>query len=102
MSFDATLTTEGRTAVIVMSGVLDAESDTMFLTKMERASTLDVSELVLDMSALDRLTAAGIRALAYARQQMADDVQVVISSPTEGVRATLVAADFEDSVAIRE
>ncbi|MBV9161563.1 MAG: STAS domain-containing protein [Pseudonocardiales bacterium] len=102
MSFNATLTTAGRTAMITLHGALDKDSDQEFREKVERAATLDVSELVLDMSALQQLSAAGIRAIAYARQQMPDDVQVVIASPVEQVRRTLLAADFGDSMVIRE
>jgi anti-anti-sigma factor len=102
MGFDATLTTAGRTAVIALHGTLDANSDGVFRERIEHAATLDLSELVLDMSALNQLSAAGLRAIAYARQQMADDVQMVITSPAEGVRETLRAADFDDSVSIRD
>lgn len=102
MAFDATLTTAGRTAVIALHGRLDADGDGMFRAKVEHAATLDVTELVLDMSALNQLSSAGLRALAYARQQMADEVQVVITSPVAGVRDTLRAADFDDSVSIRD
>lgn len=101
MTFDATLTTEGRTAVIAMTGTLDAGGDDAFREKVERASGLNLAELVLDMSALEALSSAGLRALVYARQQMPDEVQLVISSPGAAVRETLRAADFDDSVAIR-
>lgn len=103
MSFDVTLTTAGRTAVIALTGVLDSESDDAFLGKVERAAALDdLTELVLDMSALDELSAAGVRAVAYTRQQMPDEVQVIIASPGDAVRKTLLDADLDDSVSIRE
>lgn len=102
MAFDATMTTAGRTAVIALTGRLDADGDGVFRAHVERAATLPLTELVLDMSRLDQLSSAGLRVLAYARQQMADEVEVVITSPVEAVRDTLRAADFDDSVAIRD
>ena len=102
MSFTATLTTAGRTAVIELTGVLDADGDAAFREKIDRAAALDVTELVLDMAALNRLSAAGIRAVAYARQRMADDVTVVVAAPAPQIRAALRDAGFDDSVAIRE
>jgi anti-anti-sigma factor len=102
MSFTATLTTAGRTAVIALTGALDADGDAAFREKVDRATGLDVAELVLDMSALTQLSAAGIRAVAYARQRMADDVQVVVASPSPQIRESLRDADFDDSVAIRD
>ncbi len=102
MAFEATMTTAGRTATIALIGQLDTDGDGIFATHVEKASTMDLNELVLDMSALNQLSAAGIRVLAYARQQMDDEVEVIITSPVDHVRDTLHAADFDDSVMIRE
>lgn len=101
MGFHATLTTAGRSAVIALQGSLDADYTDSFRKKIEQAASLDVAELVLDMSELQQLSAAGIRTVAYARQQMPDAVAVVIASPGGEVLDALLAADFEDSVAIR-
>ena len=100
MSVIATLTTAGRTAVIAVEGDLDGNSDDDFLRRIEEASTLDLAELVLEMHT-QQLGAGSIRAIVYARQQMADDVQLIIASPRPGVLEALIAADLDDSVIIR-
>jgi anti-anti-sigma factor len=102
MSLTATLTTAGRTAVIALTGSLDAAGDAAFREKIDRVSSLDLTELVIDMAGLTQLSAAGIRAVAYARQRMADDILLVVASPSEQARGALLDADFSDSVAIRE
>src|SRR5688572_11628849 len=100
MSVIATLTTAGRTAVIAVEGDLDGRGDDDLLRRIEEASTLDLAELVLEMHT-QQLSAGGIRAIVYARQQMADDVQLIITSPRPGVLEALIAADLDDSVIIR-
>lgn len=102
MAYSATLTTTNRTAVIVLTGAMDGTGNDELEEKIEKVATLDVRELVLDMSGLTRLSAAGIRAVAYARQRMADDVDVVVAAPSAGVREALRAADLDDSVSIRD
>lgn len=103
MSFDVSLTTANRSAVITLVGILDADSDDAFRAKVEHAANLnELDELVLDMSALEALSSAGVRAVAYARQRMDDEVKLIISSPGDTVRQRLIDADLDDSVAFRE
>lgn len=102
MKFDAILTTTGKTAVIALQGTLDENSEGEFQQQVDRAAELDISELVIDMTELKELTAVGVRSVAYGCQRMAEDVQLVITSPAGEVRETLLAADFIDGVAIRE
>src|SRR3712207_1357381 len=100
MSVIATLTTAGRTAVIAVEGHLDGSGDDDFVSRVEEAATLDLTELVLDVRTAELSTAA-IRAIIYARQRMADDVQLIITSPGPRVLQALNAADLDDSVIIR-
>ena len=100
MSVTATLTTAGRTAVIAVEGDLNGSGDDDFVQRIEEAATLDLTELVLEMHT-QQLSAASIRAIVYARQQMADDVQLIITSPATGVLEALIAADLDDSVIVR-
>ncbi len=100
-TFEATLSTTGRTAVITLTGTLDADGDLAFRRQVEAAAALHPTELVLELGGLQRLSTAGVRALAYARQQIPDDVQVVVSSPGEQVRDALIAAELYDSVTVR-
>jgi anti-anti-sigma factor len=101
MKFDITLTAAGKTAVIALQGTLDENSEGEFQQKVEQAAGLDISELVIDMTELKELTAVGVRSVAYGCQRMADDVQLVITSPAGQVREILLAADFIDGVAVR-
>jgi anti-anti-sigma factor len=101
MTFDAVLTTTGRTAMIALRGTLDESSEGDFQEKVHEATELGISELVIDMAGLKELTAVGVRSLAYVCQRMPDEVQLVISSPTGQVGEVLLAADFLDGVSVR-
>jgi anti-anti-sigma factor len=98
MTFSVSLSTRGQTAVITLKGDLDEASAAQFRDKVVSAADGGVSKLVLDMSDLDSLSSAGLRALAFTREKMADDVAIVIVSPTESVRETIDGVGFQQSV----
>lgn len=102
MTFVASLSTTGNTAVITLEGVLDDASAEEFRDHVASAAHQGVSRLVLEMSKLDELTAAGLRGLAFCREKMPNEVDIVIVAPNQSVRAAIEDVGFEHSVTISE
>jgi len=102
MSFTAALSTKGDTAVITLVGDLDDASAAQFRDKVAAAARQKISRLVLDMTKLDRLSAAGLRGLAFCREKMTGDVDIVFVSPNEDVRSAIEGVGFQLSVTIAD
>ena len=102
MSFTATLSTKGDTAVITLDGDLDDANAGLFREKVVNAARKEISRLVLDMSKLERLSAAGLRGLAFCREKMSGEVDIVFVSPNEDVRAAIEGTGFQLSVTIAD
>jgi anti-anti-sigma factor len=102
MSFTATLSTKGDTAVITLDGDLDDENAGLFREKVVNAARKEITRLVLDMSRLERLSAAGLRGLAFCREKMSGEVDIVFVSPNEDVRAAIEGTGFQLSVTIAD
>jgi len=98
MPFAATSSRTGGTALIRLEGELDALTAPTFAQEVDRAAEGRVERLVLDMTDLTYLSSAGLRALVFARQKMADDVQIVLVSVSEEVEQTIRLVGFHQSV----
>jgi anti-anti-sigma factor len=102
MSFNVSLSTKGKTAVVTLSGELDDANVEQFRQKIVDAAAGGISQLVLEMSTLQRLSAAGLRGLAFCGAKLSDDVEIVIVSPNETVRTALEGMSFQQSVIIAD
>ncbi|HEY3753918.1 MAG TPA: STAS domain-containing protein [Pseudonocardiaceae bacterium] len=100
MNFTATLETSGKTAVIVLSGVLNDVSAATFREQVLAAAEHGIARLELDMTNLEELSSAGLRGLAFCREKMPEQVDVVIIGPNDDVRAAIAEVDFQQSVTI--
>jgi anti-anti-sigma factor len=98
MPFTATSSRNGGTALITLEGELDALTAPEFQLEVDRAAEGEVDRLVLDMTSLTYLSSAGLRALVFARQKMADDVKIVLVSVSEEVEQTIRLVGFHRSV----
>src|SRR5256885_9567315 len=98
MSFNATLSRTGTTALITVDGVLDALTAPTFRDEVERAAQHEVDHLVLDMTNVSYLSSAGLRTLVYARQKMADGVRIVLVGANEVVQRTIRLIGFQSGV----
>ena len=98
MPFLVTSSRNGGTALIRLEGELDALTAPDFQVEVDRAAEGEVDRLVLDMSSLTYLSSAGLRALVFARQKMADDVKIVLVSVSEEVEQTIRLVGFHRSV----
>ena len=97
MSFSATLSRNGKTALITLAGELDALTAPAFGQQVDRAAEGDVERLVLDMTNLSYLSSAGLRGLVFARQKMADGVQIVLVGVNDEVEQTIRLVGFHQS-----
>jgi anti-anti-sigma factor len=102
MPFTATLTRNGTTALITLAGSLDALTAPRFGQEVDRAAEGEVERLVLDMTEVTYLSSAGLRGLVFARQKMADDVQVVLVGVNDEVEETIRLVGFHHSVAFSD
>jgi anti-anti-sigma factor len=102
MTFTAALSVKGDTAVITLIGDLDDANAALFRDKVANAARQGISRLVLDMTQLDRLSAAGLRGLAFCREKMGGDVDIVFVSPNEDVRSAIEGVGFQLSVTIAD
>lgn len=102
MSFDVSLSTRGQTAVVTLSGELDDANVEEFRQKIDDAAAGGISRLVLEMSTLKRLSAAGLRGLAFCSAKLSDDVEIVVVSPNDDVRSAIEGVGFQQSVSIAD
>ena len=98
MPFTASSSRNGGTALITLEGELDALTAPAFQVEIDQAAEGEVDRLVLDMTSLTYLSSAGLRALVFARQKMADDVKIVLVSVSAEVEQTIRLVGFHRSV----
>lgn len=102
MSFTATLTVDGTTALLTLSGDLDASTAPAFFDQVRQAAEGGPSRLVLVMDELAYMSSAGLRGLVFARQKMGEDVEIVVSGANENVARTIQVTGFDQSVVMSE
>jgi len=98
MSFTATSSRSGRTAIITLEGELDAITTPDFQREVERAADGELDSLVLLMTKLSYVSSAGLRGLVFARQKMPDPVQIVVVGANDAVEQTIRLVGFHHSV----
>ena len=98
MSFTATSSRNGGVTVITLTGELDSLTATVLRDEVARAAKGELDKLVLDMTELTYLSSAGLRGLVFARQKMADDVQIVLVGANDSVEQTIRLVGFHQSV----
>ena len=98
MAFDVSLTTRGGMAIVTLAGDLDEVGASQFQDKVAEAASGSFGTLVLEMSNLTTLSSAGLRGLAFCREKMPDDVEIVIVSPSAEVRAAIEDVRSEERV----
>ena len=98
MSFTAISSRNGRVTLITLTGELDSLTAGVFRDEVERAAEAELDTLVLDMTELSYLSSAGLRGLVFARQKMADEVQIVLVGANDAVEQTIRLVGFHQSV----
>ncbi len=99
MGFSATLSRNGKTALITLEGELDALHAEDFRDRVEQAANgAQIDQLVLDMTNLTYMSSAGMRGLVFARQKMGDDIRIVLVRANDAVEQTIRLVGFHQSV----
>lgn len=101
VSFDANLfeITED-TAKIALKGVLDSSTIWNFQEVFERAMAQPIKNLVLEMNDLQSISSAGIRAIAFNKQKLGQDIKLYLVQPTSGVKKFVEMSSFCEDVQI--
>jgi anti-anti-sigma factor len=102
VNFSADLTIEGETALIRLSGELDANTAPNFFDRVTEAAQTDPERLVLVMDELEYMASAGLRGLAFARQKMGDEVEILVVGANDAVAQTIRLTGFEHSVVMSD
>ena len=84
-------------AVITLTGELDASVAQQLRDAVEQAAQANASRLVLDMTHLDYMASAGLRALVFAKQKMSA-VDIYIVGAHDAVMETIEMTGFHHSV----
>lgn len=98
MTFTATPRRNDRTALITLTGELDAQTAAAFQAEVAAVTEGELDQLVLDMTDLTYLSSAGLRSLVFCRQKLADEVRIVVVKPRESVEQTIRMVGFHHSV----
>ncbi|MCC5636640.1 anti-sigma factor antagonist [Nostoc sp. CHAB 5844] len=98
MSFNTTLKINEPTAIITVSGELDASSAPLFKTEVEKAAATNPEKLVLMTQKLDYMSSAGLRVLIFAKQKMGVNVDIYMVGLQEPIIETLKKTGFDQSV----
>jgi anti-anti-sigma factor len=100
MVFSATSEIINNTAIITLSGELDASSAPDFKSEVEKATERGVVRLVLKMADLDYMASAGLRVFIFAKQKLGSDKEIYVVSPQEMVLDTLQKTGFHNRLVI--
>ncbi|MGW4642362.1 STAS domain-containing protein [Sphaerisporangium sp. NPDC004334] len=95
MAFIATLSTGAGTATIRLAGELDAATAPEFHDAIDDAVATGAARLVIDASELTYIASAGLRALVFARQKVAEDVTISLVGVTEPVLKVIRMAGLD-------
>ncbi|WP_248962186.1 STAS domain-containing protein [Sphaerisporangium perillae] len=100
MAFTATLSSGSGAATIHLAGELDASTAPDFHEAIDDAVATGAGRLVIDASELTYIASAGLRALVFARQKVAEDVVIAITGVTEPVLKVIRMAGLDHGFAI--
>ena len=85
---------------IIATGELDATVAGQLKTEVEKAATNNPKKLVLDLSGLEYMASAGLRALVFARQKMGADVEIIVAGAHDAVLETIEMTGFQHSITL--
>jgi len=102
MAFNATLQIDNGTAMIKLTGELDASVAQTFRDTIEQAAAQNASRLVLLMQDLEYMSSAGLRVLVFAKQKMSSSVDIYVVGAQEYVVNTLEKVGLHNSLIIQE
>lgn len=103
MAFDIHTQMDGSSAVMTLTGELDAGAAPAFRDQIEAlAGGPQVDRLVLMLQGLDYMASAGLRALVFAKQKLGSGVELVLVGTQPTVAETIELTGFHHSVTMLE
>lgn len=91
MGFEAYYGFTGSTATVHLAGDLTDKRVPAVRTLIEQALARPVHRLVLRLHGLDSITAAGVRCLCFAQQQLPAGAEIVVDGASEAIREQLTS-----------
>ena len=102
MAFSVTSEINGSTAIMTLSGSLDATSAPVLMAEVQKAVAEKSQKLVLMVQDLEYIASAGLRVLLFAKQKMGSETDIYVIAPQEQIKDTLERSGFDQAVIIRE
>jgi anti-anti-sigma factor len=102
MAFTSTLDWKAQTALITLTGELDAAAAPVFRADIEKAADQHAQRLVLRMEGLTYMASAGLRTLIFAKQKIGQGVDLYIVGTQETVLETIRLTGFDRSVIVQD
>jgi anti-sigma B factor antagonist len=100
MPLAVSLSLEADTAVIELSGELDANTAPDFHQTIEKAAGHGTGAVEIRMAGLTYMASAGLRSLVFARQKVASHVVIRVVGAREAVVRTIRTAGLEGNVVL--
>ena len=88
------------TARIALKGVLDSTAIWNFQEVFERAVAQPIKNIVLEMNDLQSISSAGIRAIAFNKQKLGQDIKLYLVRPTPEVKKFVEMSSFCEDIQI--
>ncbi|KJY21044.1 MULTISPECIES: STAS domain-containing protein [Streptomyces] len=102
MPLSVSLSIEGDTTVIDLSGELDAETAPDFHQTIEKAAGHGTTTIEIRMAGVGYMASAGLRSLVFAQQKIADNVTIKVVGAIEPVSRTIRTAGLDRSIVISD
>lgn len=90
------------TAKIALRGVLDSSTIWNFQEVFEQATAQPIKHLVIDMQELKSISSAGVRAIAFNKQQLGRNLNIYLVQPQPEVQKFVEMSSFCEDVQIVE
>lgn len=100
--FSASATVDGKAAILVMKGELDARALPDLRASVDTVLAADPDALLVDVSGLTKMSPEGARLLAFARQKLKLDDAVTVRGANPEVRELLAADEMTEELAFAE
>ncbi|MCX5587986.1 STAS domain-containing protein [Streptomyces erythrochromogenes] len=102
MPLSVSLSIEGDTTVIELSGELDAKTAPDFHRTIEKAAGHGTTIVEIRMAGVGYMASAGLRSLVFAQQKIADHVTIKVVGAIEPVSRTIRTAGLDRSIVLSD
>ncbi|QES51095.1 anti-sigma factor antagonist [Streptomyces venezuelae] len=102
MPLSVSLSIEGDTTVIELTGELDAGTAPDFHQTIEKAAGHGTATVEINMAGVGYMASAGLRSLVFARQKVASNVTIKVTGASEPVVRTIRTAGLDRSIVLTD